>query len=632
MFKMFFDLTKQSTFTPDTEIIVTLLNACRQAGSLKHGEAIIKYVKENELLNNKIKNSAALFYARMGNMNHALTIIRKYPEGSTNITCDLLREIRYSNKDCADEVIGFIDSLNMNFTIPEKSEIIRMYGRIGELTKALRHYKNFIIQKPAPVLHISAIDACADCCALFVGDKLIKKIPDISPNISIKNAIIHFYGATWRAQKAVNMFFSLSRGVINQPNKETCLIILDICTQVMARVNGLRVVEYIERKTEFKDSIDISLSIIKFKASCGMLSEAFEAFSLLAKKSLTASHWSVIIKICSENLFHEKSFQYYDDMIKNGVSPNNEVFAALLLLKDEEVALDIYNTMIPKYGIPPEDNTNKCIVDMYGMQGKIREAVTFIKSIPLPSHLLWSTLLVHCRKNNNLKSAERIFNIIQTNFNCTMQDYENIRRLYAYREMWDKAQAVANKQKNLDSYNLPPVSQTEVDGNIVRLSPDKNHVKPIEHALTNARHTIQDRFDYVADVTGIQDNLSGASREEIVDHLWRHSEKIALAYNLVRPNTRIMKNEIIDRVIRISSNTSMCDDCHRSFILISEAINSSIVVKDTDCLHEFAFGACSCRVGEQSNLVVEGLIKKKILRWNKNQRPEFRKRIIKSKR
>jgi hypothetical protein len=69
-------------------------------------------------------------------------------------------------------------------------------------------------------------------------------------------------------------------------------------------------------------------------------------------------------------------------------------------------------------------------------------------------------------------------------------------------------------------------------------------------------------------------------------HLWVHSERLALAYGLIRTPHACS--------IRIIKNLRICIDCHTVIKLISKVVQREIVIRDINRFHHFHHGVCSC--------------------------------------
>ena len=80
--------------------------------------------------------------------------------------------------------------------------------------------------------------------------------------------------------------------------------------------------------------------------------------------------------------------------------------------------------------------------------------------------------------------------------------------------------------------------------------------------------------------------LMDVSEEEKEENLNCHSEKLALAYGLLKtsPGTDI----------RVSKNLRICHDCHCWIKRVSRVLGRVIIVRDRICFHRFEDGLCSC--------------------------------------
>lgn len=76
------------------------------------------------------------------------------------------------------------------------------------------------------------------------------------------------------------------------------------------------------------------------------------------------------------------------------------------------------------------------------------------------------------------------------------------------------------------------------------------------------------------------------TKEEKVERLWLHSEKMALAWALLKspPNSEIIMHK----------NLRVCNDCHTALKLISKLYNRKFIVRDANRFHHFEDGKCSC--------------------------------------
>lgn len=88
---------------------------------------------------------------------------------------------------------------------------------------------------------------------------------------------------------------------------------------------------------------------------------------------------------------------------------------------------------------------------------------------------------------------------------------------------------------------------------------------------------------YVPNLESALHDVSEEQKEQLL--LW-HSEKLAIAFGLIRVPLGLP--------IRVFKNLRVCEDCHEATKFISAIEGRGIVVRDTTRFHHFQDGKCSC--------------------------------------
>ena len=89
---------------------------------------------------------------------------------------------------------------------------------------------------------------------------------------------------------------------------------------------------------------------------------------------------------------------------------------------------------------------------------------------------------------------------------------------------------------------------------------------------------------YVPNTDGILHDLV---EEEKESPLFYHSEKLAMAYGLLRSKR--------GETLRITKNLRICKDCHQAIKLISKVFDRDVIMRDRNRFHHFSNGECSCK-------------------------------------
>ena len=82
----------------------------------------------------------------------------------------------------------------------------------------------------------------------------------------------------------------------------------------------------------------------------------------------------------------------------------------------------------------------------------------------------------------------------------------------------------------------------------------------------------------------VYQEVSDEVKEDILFH---HSEKLAIAFGLMRTKSKTSD-------IRVIKNLRICNDCHSACKFISRVYERTLVVKDSNRFHIFQQGRCSC--------------------------------------
>jgi pentatricopeptide repeat protein len=87
--------------------------------------------------------------------------------------------------------------------------------------------------------------------------------------------------------------------------------------------------------------------------------------------------WTAMVQGLAENGFAQESISLFEDMIENGIAPNEHTFLAILFACSHcglvEQAIHYFETM-QAHGIPPKSKHYTCMVDVLARAGCLPEA------------------------------------------------------------------------------------------------------------------------------------------------------------------------------------------------------------------------------------------------------------------
>ncbi|KAL0479308.1 hypothetical protein AKO1_008111 [Acrasis kona] len=230
-----------------------------------------------------------------------------------------------------------------------------------------------------------------------------------------------------------------------------------------------------------------------------------------------------------------------------------------------------------------------CMIDVLGRCGRVEDAEAYMHQHGLNhDQVCLSTVMGACRIHRNLNVAERVFSLMKKFTSSSSATHVAMLHIYAKHGEWDKRSALMSDMKELNIKRTPGVSYVEVDGIAHRFSVSDTsfeHHEQVYSFLRHLRERITDKLGYKPDLTCVTRYFE--SDHDKIQHLWEHSEKIALGYAL-------MNTKPEDHIV-ITNNLRICEDCHHAMELISREYSGRMIqVRDANRFHHFKDGSCSC--------------------------------------
>ncbi|CAI0543793.1 unnamed protein product [Linum tenue] len=124
------------------------------------------------------------------------------------------------------------------------------------------------------------------------------------------------------------------------------------------------------------------------------------------------------------------------------------------------------------------------------------------------------------------------------------------------------------------------------DGQVhVFVSQDGSH--PKTEQIYAKLQDLKQRLSFSGYIPKTENVLHNISSREKIEHLWHHSERLALGLALISASPGMP--------IRIFKNLRICEDCHEVMKVISYVTSREIVIRDFKRFHHFKLGSCSCQ-------------------------------------
>ncbi|KAL2346104.1 hypothetical protein Fmac_000104 [Flemingia macrophylla] len=442
----------------------------------------------------------------------------------------------------------------------------------------------------------------------------------LAPDPYIRNALIHMYSHFSDLGLALALFDTMPRpdvvswtsvihGLVNndrpvealqffhrmlecgvQVNEATVVSVLRACADLGALTLG-RKVHDIAQQLGIHSVFNVATALVDMYAKTGCIESARKVFDDVVHKDVVL--WTAIISGLASHGLCREALRMFAHMERSGVKPDERTVTALLTACRNAGFIRqgyfFFSYVQSRYGIKPTIQHFGCLVDLLARAGRLKEAEDLINAMPVePDAVLWRTLIWACKVHGDVQRAERLMKCLALQDMCggDSGSYILASNVYALAGKWCHKAEVRELMKKKGLVKPPGSSRIEVDGSVHEfMMGDYNHLEA---------EKIFAKLDQVVARLGnegydprVSEVFLEMNDEEKAVQLLHHSEKLALAFGLIRTSE--------GSTIRIVKNLRSCEDCHEFMKLISKIYQRDIIVRDRIRFHYFKNGTCSCK-------------------------------------
>ncbi|XP_006651107.1 pentatricopeptide repeat-containing protein At3g29230 [Oryza brachyantha] len=262
---------------------------------------------------------------------------------------------------------------------------------------------------PVVAFYASAGPALVALYAMCGKVNAAKRIFDLMDGEDVVswNAMIGGFAGAGMNGEAWDCFREMrARGV--RGNARTAVAVLGACDLE----SGRQVHGYIVRNHGAGSNAILWNALMNMYSSVGCVGNAEHVFFEIERKDVVS--WNVMIGALAKNGHGERALELVDAMLRCGMQPDSVTFTTVLVaccycgLVDEGLAL--YERFMENYSLIPSMEQCACIVDLLARAGRFREAVEFIRQMPIrPNAIVWGALLSASRTHHNVEYAQIAF-------------------------------------------------------------------------------------------------------------------------------------------------------------------------------------------------------------------------------
>ncbi|CAI0423017.1 unnamed protein product [Linum tenue] len=366
-----------------------------------------------------------------------------------------------------------------------------------------------------------------------------------------------------------------------QPTEVTYSSALCACASLAALDPGTQI-HCLTMKTTYDKNTVVGNALIDMYAKCGSIKDARLVFNGLTKNDEVS--WNAMISGYSMHGLGGEALKVFDMMQETDVRPNQMTFVGVLsacsnggLLSKGEA---YFKSMIHDHGIEPCVEHYSCMVWLLGRLGHLDRALKLIKEMPFePSLMAWRALLGACVIHNDVEIGKLCAKHILEIDPQDESTHVLLSNMYARTRRWANVATVRRSMKTKGLNKEPGLSWIENQGTV--------HYFTVDDASHPDKKMIYGMLEWLNMKTSRNAVLRDIEDDQKERHLWVHSERLALAFGLIKTPSG-------SSPIRIIKNLRICADCHAVMKLISKIVKRDIIVRDMNRFHHFENGLCSC--------------------------------------
>lgn len=526
-------------------------------------------------------------YTRSGDIDDARQVFEEIPKDDVVPWSFMIA--RYSQSDRCREALDMFLQMRKALVSPNQftlASVLQACATMEGIELGTQVHCHMI--KVALDLNVFALNALMDVYAKCekMESSMDLFVQSRNKNEVSWNTMIVGYVQLGDTEKAFLLFLNMLEEHI-QATEVTYSSLLRAASCLAALEAGIQI-HSMTIKTMHAGNDAVSNALIDMYGKCGRIRDARSVFDSMSERDVVS--WNSMISAYSMHGLGAEALKIFEAMRETNNIPNPLTFVAVLSACSNIGSLDqgqsYFSSMQKDYGIEPCMEHYTCMVSLLGRLGHIDKAVKIIGEITQePSIMVWRALLGACVTHNNVEFGRFAAEKVLESEPQDESTYVLLSNIYAGAKRWDNVAVVRKRMKKKRVKKEPGLSWVENLGMVhYFVVGDDSHedIKLIRAMLEWLNLRIK-RAGYAPNHDVILLDVEDDEKSRL---LWLHSERIALAFALLRTPR--------GSPVRIIKNLRICGDCHVALKLASKLVQREIVVRDINRYHHFHDGICSC--------------------------------------
>ncbi len=572
------DVFRASTLQPDATMYLVLLNGCLNNEKHEIAEEVYQTMTNSgidwtlELANTMIKMFCVTNRTKQAVETFDSMVSRDIQPNEVTYNILISGCTNAYDYELATDIHSRMTKSGIQLNLELTTTLMKFYCETGNMDKAINLFRSMKF-KPDGVTYLVLIAGCSTREKNLLG-QLYQELTE--KRIPLTSELCAALFSSFFAQNEHAKAHQLYRDAIRQGVS----LRLDAYAILLSHAFSLPLNYEIERRISSANTRLDQCILILCYGYRGQYELAKNLFEGIKDKDINA--WNSYLIVLARGGKGKEAVTAISTMRQHGVGPTEDSYIQGISACSHRYlvteAEDLY-ARAQKDG-NATDTVATCLVDVYARSGDLDRAEQLAHTIKKKADVAWISVLSGCKQYADYKRGERIMKYV-THLPTSHVLMGNI---YAGMSQWEKRAGEREFMEEKKLYRVPGQSMVEVNGEFYTyVVEDSSATEEMKTLLKQLRANIIEQFGYKADIACILKKIT--SFDAKVEHLWQHSEKLALAKALLETNS----GEIL-----ITKNLKMCLDCHNATKMISAATYRKIIISDNKRAHVFQNGVCDC--------------------------------------
>ncbi|XP_057481295.1 pentatricopeptide repeat-containing protein At5g39680-like [Actinidia eriantha] len=586
--RLFKTMALVDDFRPNEYVLATVLSSCSDCGSILEGMQCHGHVLKSGLVFHQyVKNALTYMYTTCSDVEGAMKVLNSVPGSDVYTFNSIIKGlVEHGYLTEALEVLGRMTKECVTWDSVTYVSVFGLCTGLKDLKLGLQVHNQIVKTNVEfdEFVGSAVIDMYGKCGETSIARNVFDGLQ--SHNVVLWTAILAAYLQNGCFEEALKLFFHMElEGV--KPNEYTFAVLLNSCAGLSALGHGNSVHAQAE-KSGLKQYIIVGNALINMYAKSGNIEAANKVFTdMVYRDSIT---WNAIISGYAHHGLGKEALIIFQDMLAAEETPNYVTFVGVLSacahLGWVREGFYYLHQLMNQLGIEPGLEHYTCIVGLLCRAGLLEQAKNFMRSNPVKWDVVaWRTLLSACHVHRNYRLGKHVAEIVLRMDPEDVGTYILLSNMHAKANRWDGVVRIRKLMRERIVKKEPGVSWIEIRNHTHVFVSDDNKHPEFSQIYEKVRELLADikPLGYAPNIAAV---LHDVEEEQKEDYLSYHSEKLAIAYSLIKTPS--------EAPIRVIKNLRMCDDCHSAVKLISKVTNRVIIVRDVNRFHCFRDGCCSC--------------------------------------